>query len=297
MGSQRYISNELTHFIGRSLNDEEAQYQLLLKIIRDGWLTHPPHDPTKPLDEHFDAAKLISADGLAVRGIVCFCDIPTTDYKLHISKYSSFGLSFAKSYLVKKGASPVYYIASDSLVFGGFVIHKPSALESELLKAVAANELPRSLYFDAMGMSLVNIISAFLYMMGDRKGVNAPSNWSQEELEINMKISVKNVFGINDSDYDIIARLLEGKKEPTRVFKGFCQFVFFHLLGFVKAFDSRLPEEDVNNYYMEREWRVLGNVQFALADIERVIFPRAYAERFRRDIPDYMGQIQFADAD
>ena len=116
-------------------------------------------------------------------------------------------------------------------------------------------------------------------------------------MEYYMKSTIKHVFLIIDSDYEDISRIFNGKEEPTNAFKAFCQFVFCNLLGFVKCFDSSLPDDDPNNYYMEREWRVAGNVSFTLKDIHRVIFPRAYAERFRIDVPEYVGQIHFADAD
>jgi hypothetical protein len=42
---QRYVSTELTHFVGRGKAPED-QYALLVDILRGGWLTHPPHNPT-----------------------------------------------------------------------------------------------------------------------------------------------------------------------------------------------------------------------------------------------------------
>jgi hypothetical protein len=46
---------------------------------------------------------------------------------------------------------------------------------------------------------------------------------------------------------------------------------------------------------MEREWRALGDVNFALADVHRVFMPERYAERFRAHLPDYKGQLTFSD--
>jgi hypothetical protein len=46
---------------------------------------------------------------------------------------------------------------------------------------------------------------------------------------------------------------------------------------------------------MEREWRLGANLQFQLADVARVFFPRKYAEEFRSVVPDYFGQISFVD--
>jgi hypothetical protein len=46
---------------------------------------------------------------------------------------------------------------------------------------------------------------------------------------------------------------------------------------------------------MEREWRVIGDVKFALEDVHRVFMPERYAERFREDLPNYIGQLTFSD--
>ena len=46
---------------------------------------------------------------------------------------------------------------------------------------------------------------------------------------------------------------------------------------------------------MEREWRVGNNIQFTLNDVSRVFFPSSYAQRFRVDMPTYVGQISFID--
>jgi hypothetical protein len=62
-------------------------------------------------------------------------------------------------------------------------------------------------------------------------------------------------------------------------------------LAFVKPFDSSEPEDSVNNYYMEREWRVFGDVLFAVDDVARIILPAAYADRFRGEFPDYGGGL------
>ena len=42
---QRYVSNELSHFVGRGLEKQADQYEILVKILKTGLLTHPPHNP------------------------------------------------------------------------------------------------------------------------------------------------------------------------------------------------------------------------------------------------------------
>ncbi len=70
-------------------------------------------------------------------------------------------------------------------------------------------------------------------------------------------------------------------------------FLFFHVFAFLKPFDASTADTDAENFYMEREWRVSGNVDFAVGDVYRVFLPQAYAHRFRDDVPDYAGQLTF----
>ena len=48
------------------------------------------------------------------------------------------------------------------------------------------------------------------------------------------------------------------------------------------------------HFYMEREWRVLGDVRFSALDVERVVLPREFANRLRSDLPHYNGQVSFS---
>ena len=67
------------------------------------------------------------------------------------------------------------------------------------------------------------------------------------------------------------------------------------MFGFIKYFDDSASDEHKANVYMEREWRVIGDVKFALADVHRVFMPERYAERLRADLPTYTGQLTFSD--
>jgi hypothetical protein len=66
-------------------------------------------------------------------------------------------------------------------------------------------------------------------------------------------------------------------------------------LDFVKPFDAAKVDDDPDNYYMEREWRVPRNIKFELRDVERIIIPRKYSDAFHADLPEYRGQLHFPD--
>ena len=46
---------------------------------------------------------------------------------------------------------------------------------------------------------------------------------------------------------------------------------------------------DDENYYMEREWRTIGKVDFEPAEIAKVVLPESFAERFRRQVSSIEG--------
>ena len=46
---------------------------------------------------------------------------------------------------------------------------------------------------------------------------------------------------------------------------------------------------------MERERRVFGPFEFELSAVMRVSVPGGHARRFRKDFPDYYGELVFSD--
>jgi hypothetical protein len=135
MPQQRYVSRELTHFVGRG-RPEEDQYQLLLTVLRDGWLTAPPHDRvtgrsrmmidytvarTFPkLVRHFTAL-------YARRMNIIIADIPSETIDALVRSFAA--LRIARSG-VQAGAFPLSYgipVATTRPCRSGTRSHSPSA--------------------------------------------------------------------------------------------------------------------------------------------------------------------------
>jgi len=236
---QRYVSNELTHFVGRDEPDDEAKYALLVRILGTGILTNPQQDEGLHIK-----AKKFSENKMFNPKMVCFCDIPVDDFGIHMGKYSKFGLSFSKPFLVQKGASPVFYIAMNSVI--------QTWLHDE--NGGGEVEITRGDYFDQMSKE------------------NERLFWITQVGE---------------------AALRTGVTDEKLLWRDLHRFLAFQVFSFVIFFDEKKSDDDEKNFYMEREWRVLGSVKFDISDVSRIVLPGIYGERLRRDFPDYAGQITF----
>lgn len=63
------------------------------------------------------------------------------------------------------------------------------------------------------------------------------------------------------------------------------EFLEFGLLAFIKFFDPSLPDEDPDNFYMEREWRCVGGIDFSLSDVRHVFVAAGWADRLTARFP------------
>jgi hypothetical protein len=229
VSQQHYVSKELTHFVGRTLTSSEERYGLLVKILREGWLTHPPHDRTVSGNLTINLNARVSSNEMYSPQVVCFCDIPIGDLDIHVQKYGPFGIGFPKSVLVARGANPVFYVAK--------TIERGAAFDHAL------PEWHR----------MVEMLHNLLMKTAETPGV-PPEAHRLHDLT---------------------------------------HFLDFQVFSFIKPFDPHLDDSDHENFYMEREWRVVGNVPFALADVSRVLLPREFGGRLQTDIPEYAGEIDF----
>jgi len=241
--TQHYVSHELTHFVAKDESKESEQYSCLLKILQNGWLTHPPHNPNISGGLSIKLLNQLSDNEVYNPQIVCFCDVPIADIEFHSKKYSRFGISFLKSFLIKKGVNPVFYVSKNSMIY----------VDGE-------DPMPRSEYYDKKHKQYIDFFHGFPEQKSTAKG------WEPiPSLELK--------YGIKKFEIQ--------------------KFLAFHLFSFVKFYDDNLPESDPKNYYMEREWRIIGNLNFALDDVHRIFLPKSYAKRFRKDMPEYEGLVTF----
>lgn len=285
MAKQRYVSNELTHFVGRRLG-QDACYELLKNVLTSGWLMHAPFKLDVDGQLTYLPNEKLSQGQKYQSQVVCFCDIPIADLQIHQAKYSRFGLSFTKNFLTKKGANPVFYMAKNSMLEVRKMIPYPvldrndprydqAAFEAWVQKGyetgnrvragerdILYDQIPRSEYFDSLEARFNEVMKMVQRGISENAGEQSYREQSYQA-------------------FMVLERLAwELRRE---------------VFSFMKFFDADEAEDHPDNYYMEREWRKWGNLQFALGDVHRVILPKEYISRFRQEIPDFLGQITFSE--
>jgi Putative abortive phage resistance protein AbiGi, antitoxin len=301
LATQRYVSDELTHFVGRqSTSTPDEKYNLLIKILKAGWLTHPPHNPSNTERSlHFNYGTRLSENKMYNTGVVCFCDIPISDFDIHMRKYSTFGLSFNKSTLISKGANPVFYIANNSRLklANPMTEHDREPPGVQIAKTPPSRtDVTRAQFFDEAIIEFTQYLAAFQILC--QKG--------KFDLEARLISSLKEYISAlplttpeeKQEEVAFSAALgifaTRSHIPLTQRFYEMFEFIELYILAFLKLFDDTKSDDDPDNYYMEREWRIVGNVQFDLQDVRRIILPETYAKRLRTDLPTYYGQLSFS---
>jgi Putative abortive phage resistance protein AbiGi, antitoxin len=255
--SQRYISKKLTHFVGKNETLMDSQYEILKEILKSRWLVHPPIPPNSKIQGNLTIkpdAK-ISRNEMYSPQIVCFCDIPISELSIHVRKYSNFGLSFDKDFIVKKGGVPVFYIP------------KYGKVRFKEIENMTAEEKCKKLMEEGLDgiHSHIDQSENFDYMVSEY---------------IKLFSEIKKFI----TDRNLLKRISELQR-----------FFDFHIFNHLKFFNHNLADDDERNYYFEREWRLNGYLRFRDEDVKTIIIPKKYAARFRKDFPDYNGQLIFID--
>lgn len=80
--------------------------------------------------------------------------------------------------------------------------------------------------------------------------------------------------------------------EVRDIIKDIEAFLDYHVFSYTKFFDHTLADKDPDNYYFEREWRVLGNLKFSMEDVTSIFIPRAYQKCFILACPKLKEKIK-----
>lgn len=191
MSEQRYVSDELTHFVGRTLGSDDLRYELLVKILTSGWLIAPGTEdkdgPREDLTRHSYhwSAKLSDSEGLFRASAACFCDIPVADFGLHVKKYSRFAVAFKKTFLIAKGAAPVFYVPKGVRLHGRSRAEMLDELKDELRRVHPPVPQRAEFTFRPPNRSKMetfaeDIVLAFIKPFDEMKAEDDPDNYYME---------------------------------------------------------------------------------------------------------------------
>lgn len=94
---------------------------------------------------------------------------------------------------------------------------------------------------------------------------------------VDMRVGLAEVYDKGERQWrqleDQVEQLIKRSKAQPGVPKEqndlgeFSRFLVFHFFCYLKFFNPAKDDQDDENYYMEREWRVVGNVNFQLQDV------------------------------
>ena len=67
--------------------------------------------------------------------------------------------------------------------------------------------------------------------------------------------------------------------------------VMMNFPAFLKPFNAELSDDHIENYYLEREWRKFGCLEFTPKDVQHVLVARGYIQRLIEKFPAYAEKI------
>lgn len=126
------------------------------------------------------------------------------------------------------------------------------------------------------------------------KNGGTPVYYVPKEAKISSSINKGEYFDQKlDSLQYYISDVINTKcPEVQDIMKEIMGFLDFHVFSFVKFFNHNLPDDDPDNYYFEREWRVLGNLEFKISDVSSIYIPQNYEKRLKADCPKLIRKIK-----
>lgn len=184
-------------------------------------------------------------------------------------KYSSFGLSFTKDFIVRQGGCPVFYIPLEANVR----CTDKDASPQELIQSIIEGDP------EARGNNMEK-----LGRLMQKLAANPLAN----------NISKRQYFDRMMRQYHTFINSVRASIPTERhMLMELTHFLDFHMFSYIKFYDHTYADDHDDNYYLEREWRVVGNVRFSLTDVETIFIPKFFAQRFRADCPSYYSQLIF----
>jgi hypothetical protein len=263
---QSYVSDELTHFVGKAIKlpdgspNNPERYALFLKILcdsvprtpREGWLKASYREKLGPgITMRSDGQKQLSKNEAVMSTMLCFCDIPLGQLQIHMQKYGSFGIAFCKHFLLRRGATPVYYIPRNAR--SNLTVGRGPRTVAEQFDVLRADFQRFSLDLE----EYVTRIDGPTSLLAKLPGPNTPAGHR-----------LRGLFSALERDLDELM---------------FARMKFFEA-GLPEG-------DDENFYMEREWRLHGDGLRFRLGDIARIFLPQEYCQQFHEDIPEYTGPV------
>jgi len=119
--------------------------------------------------------------------------------------------------------------------------------------------------------------------------INSPYADAGETRESYFNKITKELYSYFDN---LIVESSQNPNGKSDKYRRLHSFIETQIKPFFQFFDYSLPDDDRDNYYFEREWRVVGNIKFKLNDVKRVFLPQEDVGDFGAKYPNYKGEIK-----
>ena len=97
----------------------------------------------------------------------------------------------------------------------------------------------------------------------------------------------------DDHEFASSSRTMAQPAESSEeLLKGALSIIAMQFIAFLKPFSSVLEDQDPDNYYLEREWRRLGNMKFDFDNVERVVVAEGFVEPLLEEFPQLEGKVR-----
>jgi hypothetical protein len=255
MSHQRYVSKELTHFAGKHLNSQEEQYALLVHDILRKGRLGKP--------DMVDGT--VSPEGFTMSTSVGEKICGNQMYEPRMVCFCDIPVADLSLHIRKYSKFGLAFKKDYMLDRGATPVFYASATS---IDRFGSHFLPRTPHSHSVVLNA--IVETYHSLFQEVFHLVCKGRKEEETCPEGLK--------------PLLTRL--------RVLKSDLDMYVF---SYFKCFDARKDDDDEENFYMECEWRVLGAVTFSLEDVFRVIIPSSFSKRFRQDVPEYVGQISFAD--
>jgi hypothetical protein len=144
--------------------------------------------------------------------------------EIHMMKYSRFGISFRRDFLVSLGANPVFYIANNSPVFASTLV-RLDHLADRIESALKEGKVVRSLYFDIYAKVIIDVLWALDSLAHDYQSDLSKGATEREADRSAIIRMMRALASLTGSEMDQIATNMKGRQGFVNVVKGLTEFI------------------------------------------------------------------------